>query len=433
MVASGQRGRVGLRALRRDPLGSLERLAAQGDVVHARLGPRRIVLVNHPELVKEVLVTHGRSFMKGRALQEAKRILGNGLLTSEGDLHLRQRRLIQPLFREERIAGLGADVVAEALRASARWRDGDELDVSTEMMRLTLAIVGRTLLDADVERDAAEVGEALTTATELFDRFLVPGAPLLARLPLPASRRIRSSQMRLDAIVQRMIDERRENPGRHGDLLTMLLEARDEDGTMDSRQIRDEVMTIFLAGHETTSQALCWTWYLLSASPHVEAALEEELSQLGGRPPRVNDLSALPYTRAVVAESIRLYPPAWAIGRRALLDVEVGGTTIKRGTIVVMSPYLIHRDARWFPEPLRFAPERWLKDDDERPRYAYFPFGAGNRICIGERFAWMEATLVLATLARRWAFRLAAGGQVATAPRFTLRPAPGLRMVVRER
>jgi cytochrome P450 len=433
MAVMRQRGRVRFRALRRDPLAVFARLAAQGDVVHARLGPQRIALVSHPDLVKEVLVTQGRSFMKGRALQQAKRILGNGLLTSEGDLHLRQRRLIQPLFREERIAGFGTDMVAEALRASARWRDGDELDIGAEMTRLTLAIVGQTLLDADVESDADEVGEAMTTATELFGRLLLPGAGLLERLPLPASRRFRSSQARLDAIVQLMIDERQERPGRHGDLLAMLLAARDDGGAMDSRQLRDEVMTIFLAGHETTSQALSWTWYLLAGGPHVEARLHEELAQLGGRPPRVDDLPALCYTRAVVAESMRLYPPAWAIGRRALRDVMLGDSPVKRGTIVVMSPWVVQRDARWFPEPERFAPERWLAEDPSRPRYAYFPFGGGSRLCIGERFAWMEAVLVLATLARRWTFRLAPGFSVEAAPRFTLRLAHGLRMVARAR
>jgi cytochrome P450 len=428
--------RFGLGRIRRDPLAFFEELAAVGDVVTVRIGPQRLYLVSHPELVRDVLVTHGRSFMKGRALQEAKRILGHGLLTSEGDLHLRQRRLIQPLFHQERVAGFGAEMVSAAERVSERWHDGAEVDVAGEMTELTLAIVGRTLFDADVERDARDVGESLTVAMEAFDRFMVPGAALLERLPLPSTRRFQAARGRLDTIIERMIDERLADPGGHGDLLTMLLEAREEDGSggMSRAQIRDEAMTIFLAGHETTAQALSWTWYLLSANPQAEARLHEELDRvLSGRLPSAGDTDRLPYTRAVVAESMRLYPPAWSIARRALAELELGGYRITRRSIVVTSPWIVHRDARWFPEPERFDPERWLVEDPGRPRSAYFPFGGGTRICIGERFAWTEAVLVLATLASRWRAALVPGHRVEPLPRITLRPRYGLKMVLRSR
>jgi cytochrome P450 len=428
--------RFGLRRIRRDPLAFFEELAAVGDVVTVRIGPQRVYLVSHPELVRDVLVAHGRSFMKGRALQEAKRILGDGLLTSEGELHLRQRRLIQPLFHQERVAGFGADMVRAAERVSARWRHGTEVEMVGEMTELTLAIVGRTLFDADVERDARDVGESLTVAMEMFDRFLTPGAALVERLPLPSTRRFRSAQRRLDSIIERMIDERLANPGGHGDLLTMLLEARDEDGggAMSRAQIRDEAMTIFLAGHETTSQALSWTWYLLAENPHAEGRLHAELDGvLAGCAPTAAHLERLPYTRAVVAESMRLYPPAWSIARRALTELELGGYRITRRAIVITSPWVVHRDARWFPAPERFDPDRWLEDDPDRPRSAYFPFGGGTRICIGERFAWAEAMLVLATLASRWRATLVPGQRVEPLPRITLRPRNGLKMFLQAR
>ncbi len=429
------RPRAPLRRLRRDPIGLVEELAAHGDVIAFRIGPQRLILVSDPELVREVLVVQGRAFMKGRALQEAKRVLGNGLLTSEGDRHLRQRRLLQPLFHQERVSSFAEAIVDEALRACGRWRDGEEADVAEEMSRLTLAVVARTLLGADVEDDARDVRESLTEVLESFDRFLLPGAGLLEHLPLPSSRRFRRAQQRLDRVIGRMIDERRSTSLTGPDLLSMLLRARDEDGSgMGEEQVRDEVMTIFVAGHETTAQALCWTWYLLSEHPDVEERLHAELgSVLGVRPPTAADVPSLAFARAVVAESMRLYPPAWTIARRALREVELRGHTVPAGAIVVMSQWVIHRDARWFPEPERFAPERWLADDPGRPRYAYFPFGGGNRVCIGERFAWMEAVLLLATIASRYELRVASGRPLALSPRITLRPAGGLPATLRRR
>jgi cytochrome P450 len=425
----------GFRRIRRDPLGFFESQAARGDAVAFRLGPQRVHLVSHPELVKEVLVVQAKAFMKGRVLQEAKRILGEGLLTSEGELHLRQRRLLQPLFHQDRIDAFASAMVEEARRASARWDDCARLDMAREMTRLTLAIVGQTLFDTDVEQDARDVGDALTVVMQDFDRFLLPGAGLLELLPTRSNRRFREARRLLDDVIARLIAERQRTPGAHGDLLTMLLEACDENGSkMPEQQVRDEAMTIFLAGHETTAQALSWAWYLLSEHPEIEARLHVELeASLGGRLPTAADVPTLTLTRAVVAEALRLYPPAWVVARRALADVDLHGYAVREGDIVAMSPWVIHRDERWFPEPERFDPDRWLVADAERPRFAFVPFGAGNRICIGERFAWMEAMLVLATIAQRFSLRLVPGWPVTLLPRITLRPAEGLLMTVHAR
>ncbi len=412
------------------------RLAREhGDVALVGMGPEKIVLVSHPDLVREVLVAQSRRFMKGRALQEAKRILGEGLLTSEGELHLRQRRLVQPLFHAERLGGYGDVMVDLAGRTAERWRPGEAVDVAAEMQRLTLAVVGRTLFDADVEGAARDVGEALTTSLEMMDLFMLPFAGLRERLPLPSTRRFRAARERLDTIIYGMIEERRGRAGGE-DLLSLLLEARDEEGApMSERQVRDESMTLFLAGHETTAQALAWTWYLLSENPEAERRLHAELDEvLGGRPPTAADVPALELTRRVLAESMRLYPPAWVVGRRALEDVELGGYRVPAGTLTVVSQWVTHRDPRWWPDPLRFEPDRFTPEGEAaRPRHAYFPFGAGTRMCIGERFAWMEGILVLAAIAQRRRLRLVSGHPVATLPLVTLRPRHGMRMTVEHR
>jgi len=425
----------GLLSFWRDPTGSLTRLAARyGDVTRFRFGLDDEYLLVHPEHVQRVLVAEHRSFTKGRALAEAKRILGEGLLTSEGDFHRRQRRLLQPLFVHDRVAAYGESMVDAAERAAARWRDGDVVDVHAEMARLTLAIVGRTLFDADVEAEAVEVGRALTESMEMLNRFMLPLSGLLERLPTATARRLRRARSRLDATIYALIADRRVSNREGGDLLSLLLRASEGDDTtsaMTDAQVRDEAMTIFLAGHETTSVALTWTWHLLARSPQVEARLHEELgSKLGGRAPAVADLPELPYTERVLAEAMRLYPPAWVIGRRARVGVEMNGFVIPAGAIVVLSPFVTHRDPRWYPEPLRFDPERFTEEAQAaRPRYAYFPFGGGPRVCIGEGFARTEARLVLATLAQRVRFRAASAGPVELHPRVTLRPRGGLPMI----
>jgi cytochrome P450 len=415
----------------RDPVGSLARMAGEyGDVTRFRWGARYEYLLNHPDLVEEVLVTQQRSFMKGQALQETKRILGEGLLTSEGALHLQQRRLLQPLFHRRRIAGYAGEMVECSERLQRRWRDGETRDVHEEMTRLTLGVVGRALFAADVEDEAAEIGEALTDAMESLQRFMLPFYGALERLPLPGPRRVRASRRRLDRTIYRLLAERRVKPG-GGDLLSLLLEASDKRGeAMPDAQVRDEAMTIFLAGHETTAVTLTWTWMLLAGHPAVERQLHRELDQvLGTRSPGVNDLPRLAYMEMVLKEAMRLYPPAWLIGRRALIDVELGGYLIPAGSIVILSPWVTHRDARFFDDPLRFDPERWTPQAEaQRPRFSYFPFGGGIRRCIGESFALMEATLLLASIAQRWRLGLDPAQRIDVLPRITLRPRFGMRM-----
>lgn len=429
-----------LLAFRRDPLKFLTRLAREhGDIVPFRLGPQRALLLNHPDLIKDALVTRADYFHKGRALQRSKRLLGEGLLTSEGEHHRRQRRLAQPAFHRKRIESYGAAMVDYAARDSARWQEGETLDVAHEMMRLTLAIVGKTLFDAEVESDTDEIGVALTELLELFQMLLLPYSEYLERLPLPANRRFARARASLDAVIYRIIDERRASGADRGDLLSMLLLAQDEEGaggSMTDKQIRDEALTIFLAGHETTANALAWTWYLLSQNPEAEARLHAELDAVldGGRLPTVEDLPQLRYTEMILAESMRLYPPAWVIGRLAIKDYAVDGYVAREGTLVLISQYVMHRDPRFFPEPLRFAPERFAPEAKEaRPQYAYFPFGGGARRCIGEGFAWMEGTLIIAAIARRWRMRLVPGHAVVTHPRITLRAKHGIRMALEDR
>lgn len=427
------------RTLQRDRLAALRHVArVYGDIVGFTVGRQRFLLLNHPDHVEDMLVTRARLFKKGRALERAKRLLGEGLLTSEGDLHRRQRRLAQPAFHKQRIAGYAATMVAHAQKTSQRWRDADPLDISAEMNRLTLTIAGETLLGTDVERDAGGVREALTAVLDAFPITMSPLAPLLERLPLPSMRRYRRAQATLDRVIYRIIEERRARGDDRGDLLSMLLLARDEDadgGRMSDTQVRDEAMTIFLAGHETTANALAWTWYLLAQHPDVERRLHHEIdSVLGDRTATAEDAMRLPYTRMVLSESMRLYPPAWAIGRRALEDFTIGGYIVTKGTVVLVSQYLIHRDERFYADPERFDPDRWLPDRQKgRPKYAYFPFGGGTRVCIGEAFAWMEGILVLATLARDWHLESLETAPVGMQPAITLRPAHGIRMKLGKR
>jgi cytochrome P450 len=425
---------------RRNLLEMLQQLAeAHGDIAFFRIGPLRFVLLNHPDYVEDILITRAHLFHKGRALERARRLLGNGLLTSEDAFHLRQRRLVQPSFHKARIGGYARTMIDHAARTSARWRDGAEFDIVAEMNRLTLLIVGDTLFGTDVEADAEAVRLALLDVFEAFPLTMSPLAPLYERVPLlPGVRKYLKAQQVLDTVIFRMIAQRRANPDDRGDLLSMLLLARDEgydNGRMSDRQVRDEAMTLFLAGHETTANALAWTWLLLSAHPDAEQRLHDELdSVLGARDPEPDDVVSLPYTRRVLAESMRCYPPAWAVGRRAMADLSMGGFTVKQGTIVLASQYLLHHDARFFAKPQAFDPDRWLPERQaSRPKYAYFPFGAGNRVCIGESFAWSEGILVLATLARTWRIERLDNDPVPMRAGITLRPARPVRVLASRR
>ena len=324
-------------AMRRDPLAFLTKLSREyGDVARFRMGPVELHLLNRPEWIRDLLVTHAASFHKGRGLQRAKRLLGDGLLTSEDPKHLRQRRMMQPAFHHQRIQGYGEVMAEHAARTSDRWRDGETRDLAQEMTRLTLAIVGRTLFDSDVESEADEIGGALTTALGLFASTLtLPFMELFDRLPTPSNRRFERARARIDATIYRMIEERRRAPGARTDLLSLLLLAADTEGDgggMTDTEVRDEAITLFLAGHETTANALTWTWYLLSQNPEAEARLHAEVDAvLAARPAGAGDLPRLPYTEMVLAESMRLFPPAWIVGRRALAAYEVGGFSRAEG------------------------------------------------------------------------------------------------------
>ena len=438
----GPRARIPLGHLfvfRRDVIGFLARLAKDyGDVAAFRIGPMHLCLVSRPDLVRDILTTHHQAFVKGRPLEMAKHLLGEGLLTSEGELHKRQRRMIQPMFHRERIQAYGKVMTMHADRLGRSWRHGETVDVFQEMMRLALAIAGKTMFDSDVEADATEVGEALTDAMRLFGRVAVPFSELLLKLPLPSTLRFRRAKARLDAIIYRLISRRRLSEEEHGDLLSLLLAARDDeaDGAMmTDTQVRDEALIFFLAAHDTTALTLTWTWYLLSQYPRVAAALHDELDTvLGGRLPEVSDLARLRYANMVFAEALRLYPPGYVLARRALTEYPIDQYVVPKGTLILMSPYLMHRDPRYYAAPELFDPLRWESGDRaDRPKLAYFPFGGGPRVCIGESFALMEGTLVLSTLAQHWGMRLVPGHPVELLPLLNLRPKHGMRMIVERR
>jgi len=417
-------------AYARDPLKFLERASRLGPLVQMDFLNFQSVLVNDPELIEQILVTEHRSFQKDRYLRDLKRALGEGLLTSEGDFWLRQRRLAQPAFHKERIAEYGRTMVECAEHELSRWREGEERDVHADMMRVTLDIVGKTLFGADVSDRAAEVAHGLEGLMERYGDPVAMGVPNWDKLPTPLNRRVERAIRNLDRVVRDMIRERKKR-GEGRDLLSMFLAARDDDGTgMSEQQLRDEVLTLFLAGHETTAITLSWTWMLLSQNPHVARKLHEELDAvLGGRAPTAADMTRLPYAERVIKESMRLYPPAWSLGREAIRDVQIGPLAVKKGTNLWIAQWALHRDARWFDDPERFDPDRWAGDLQKRiPKYAYFPFGGGPRLCIGNAFAMMEAVLVLATFAQRFQLDLVPGQLLEGVPSITLRPKHGIRV-----
>jgi cytochrome P450 len=364
------------------------------------------------------------------------RLVGNGLVTSEGDFWRRQRRLAQPAFHRDRVASYGETMVAFAERMLSRWRDGETRDAHEEMMRLTQSIVVKTLFSADVSDEADRVGAALRRIVQPFASQATLKWILDNRLPTPGHFRYNRAVREIDRVVYQIISERRASGADTGDLLSMLLRAQDEDGSqMTDRQLRDEVMTLFLAGHETTALALTWAWYLLAREVEAESKLHAELSEvLGGRAPTVEDLPRLRYTEWVVKESMRLYPTAYAVGREAVRDCEVGGYRIPEGMQVFAFQWVVQRDARWYEEPGAFRPERWREEVASRlPKFAYFPFGGGPRQCIGNFFATMEAVLVLATVAQRFRLRLAPGHAVELLPAMSLRPRDGVMVKLERR
>lgn len=430
-----------LRDFQRDPSGMVRRrFSLYGDMYHLLFGKQRIYVTRHPDHIRDVLLDKAASFQKtegGNVARSLRRFLGSGLLLSNGELWRRQRRMINPALHRKRIEGYAQIMVAQTQRMLDGWQVGTDVDVSSEMMRLTLAVVTQSLFDYGVNDRATEIMEVM----ESFRQVAGQAAFLLlpAWVPSPSELRIRRALAVVDEIIYRMIDERRalgeQALAERGDLLSALILATDDEASpqderrMTRRLLRDELLTMFLAGHETTSNTLSWTLYLLSQNPEVEAQLCAELDAvLGKRAPTVEDLKRLPVTESVINEALRLYPPAPVVSRTAIEPCEIGGYQIPAGAEVVIWLYWTHRDARWYPEPEAFRPSRFAEGAPPPPRGAFLPFGAGTRICIGKDFAMMEARLVLATVMQRFRLRLTPGHPVAQRFAITLSPRNGLRM-----
>lgn len=415
-------------ASQRDPLGFMERAAREyGDIVHFKIGQRHVYLLNHPDYIRDVLVSHYANFLKGRGIVRRDNFMGEGLLTSEGSFHRRQRQLTQPAFQHERFFGYGATMVKLAADISRSWCAGDRLDVLEAMREITLPITSQTLFGTNVETEHERIIAAFRTGLSRFRSFKPSVTRIADRLSLVHRRRLRQARFNLERLISQIIAERRRSgEDDRGDLLSLLLSrtGTEDEQFMSDRQIRDEAITLFIGGFENVATALAWTWYLLARHPEVEEKLHRELDGvLEGRVPTAADLSRLNYTRMVFEEAMRVYPPVPRLVRTAVRDYQVGEYTVPARALVVVSQYLMHRDARYYPEPLRFDPERWtLEAKRVRPTYSYFPFGGGSRRCIGEGFAVMEGVLVLATLASRWKLRLVSRDPVETTATHFLHP-----------
>ena len=451
-----------LRIRRSGFLGLITELTAEyGDYAYFSVGGRKLCIVNDPETIRRIVVTDNAQFTKSHGLAGVKAALGDGLLTADGPLHTRQRRMIGPVFHAQQVKAYAADFVAQAARLADTWHDGQTLDLNQAMTELTLRVVTKSLFDTELEAEVGPIGQDMHALVSMFERINNPLAALMNKLPLPSNRRFKAALARLDARILGMIAARQaEATGDDGDatkdarfdLLSLLLMARDahghgvttaDDGTepqgMSQRQVRDEAVTLFMAGHETTANALIWTFLLLAEHPEADTALAAELAEvLQGRPATADDMPRLKYARAVIAESMRLRPPAWVIARLTAHPYAVGPYRVPAGTTLLMSQYVVHRDPRWWPDAEAFRPARWLapaaaSDGRERPKYAYFPFGGGPRSCVGEPFAWLEAITLLATLTQRWRLDRADTTPVELFPTITLRPKRMVRMTVHAR
>ncbi|MFI5129755.1 MAG: cytochrome P450 [Chitinophagales bacterium] len=426
-------------SFRRDSIGFLKKIANEyGDIVHFKMGPIRIVLLNHPDFIKEVLTTQHHNFIKGRPLEMAKQLLGEGLLTSEGEFHKRQSRIIQPAFHRNMLESYVPAMTRCVAQMMNKWEDGMKVDMKDEMTKISTAIAGMTLFNADIEQEAPEIIQALDTATSLFGRISLPFSEWLLKVPVPGTLKFYRAKKRLDEIIHRMINERRRNKMDNGDLISLLLRSQNgkvDGGGMSDQQIRDEAITLFLTAFDTTSTALTWTWYLLSQNPEAELELHEELDRvLNGRLPTVEDPGQLKYTRMVFGESMRIYPPSYVIPRQALEDFTIDKYIVPRGTIILMSPYLIHHDSRFYTDPEKFNPYAWEKHSHgQNSKYEYFPFSRGPRSCIGEPFAWIQGIVVLASIAQFWRIKLVPGHPVELLPLINLRPKHGMMMTLHRR
>ena len=427
--------------VRGDPLGMMQRYARQyGDIVRFQVMMQERILLNHPDFIEQVLVVQQSKFHKSELTRRiTERMLGQGLLISEGDFWRRQRRLAQPAFHRARVNGYATTMAQIAEDHIARWSDGEERDVSQDMMGLTLDVAVRTLFGTTLPGEAGQVGRAMTFLMRYSLRRQRLPVRVPERWPTPNNNRARQELAFMDSLVYRIISERQAPNGgaaHHDDLLALLMDAMDEDGShMTPQQLRDETMTLFIAGHETTGQMLTWTWYALSRNPEVAERLYEELhGALGGRAPEVSDLQRLPYLQAVMNESLRLYPPAYVLARMAIEPCQIGGYDIPLGATILLAPWVTHRDPRFFADPEAFRPERWLDGLAQRlPAGAYFPFGDGPRRCIGQNFALMEAAIVIAMMAQKFRLSLLPGQDVTPEPLVTLRPRHHIHMKLQAR
>jgi len=427
------------RVFRPDPIAYYMRtFRTYGDLVGFRPRPFRSLLLANPAHIKHVLQDNNHNYVKGIVIAKIKVLIGEGLFTSEGDLWRRQRRLAQPAFHRQRLAGFVTTMTDATASLLDRWADrarrGDVFDVAADMSRLTLDIVGRTLFSRPLDDAADEVGRALVEVLELMNERTLRFFPSPLWWPTRFNRRLALLIRALDRVVFDIIESRRRTAEETGDLLDMLLRARDEETgeSMTDRQLRDEVMTFVLAGHETTAVALTWTWYLLDRHPDVAARLKAEVAAtLGSRTPTPEDIPRLQYVRMVVEEVMRLYPPVWGFMRQSIGPDRIGGYAIPKGTVIAICPYITHRHPDFWPEPERFDPERFTPERvRERARYAYLPFSGGPRLCIGNEFALMEVQLVVAMTVQRYRLQLVPGAHAEPESRLTLRPQGGLPMTV---
>jgi cytochrome P450 len=407
-----------------------------GDIAHYKIGWNHIVFLNHPDYIREVLVVQNENFIKERTVQRTKMLLGEGMITSEGARHRSQRQVAQPAFHRQRISEYASTMVREAARVRDQWRPGEQRDMAIDMMHLTLNVVAQTLFATDLREEVNELASAINRIMGLYN-FLVmlPAAEWLVHVRPPGLAAFVRARKRVDAVVYRMIAAHRQRSSHGSSLLDLMLAVSPDGGPGSEQSLRDQVITIFLAGYETVANALSWTWYLLSQNPDCERRFHDEIDhELPGRLPAFDDLPRLRYVEMVLAESMRLYPPAWAMGRYARNDFQLGDFLLPAKTTVLMSQFITHRDARYFPDPLRFDPERFTPEArSRRTKLTYFPFGAGVRQCIGESFACMEGVLLLATLAQKWKLRLVPGHRVEPEPLITLRPRYGMRMQLEAR
>jgi cytochrome P450 len=429
-----------LKEFQTNPLDFLTRLATEyGEVAKFRFGPfQNVYLVSDPEMIKQVLVTKQKHFVKSQDFDALKPILGEGLLTSEKDFHMRQRRLIQPAFKRSHILNYGQAMIDITADYIDTWQDGEDRIITHDMMSITLGIISKTMFNMDFKEGYDVLWEAIETAMGTAVKRMRTLLQLPLWVPTKSNREYRNAIQALDEVIYGIIEKRRADPDKHEDMLGILMDARDDDDGlgMTDREVRDELMTIFLAGHETTANAISWTLYLLSQHPEVENKLFEEINNvIGNRPPTPGDFMKLTYTQDIIWESMRLFPPAFVTGREVEEQVEINGYQFKKGDVILVSQYVMHRKPEYFHDPQSFKPERFENNFVKTiPAYAYFPFGGGPRVCIGNHFALMEAVLVLVTIAQRYKLRLAPDHhEVKPYPSITLRPKRGLRMIVEER